>query len=128
MYVDSTYGGAQTSDQFVAQQLRDNLEPLLLEYKVDLAMWGHHHSYQRTCPVHNLTCTDDGTTHVVIGMAGYSLTHNFPDTLPPYFVVAKDDNWGYTRMQVNATHLTMQFVVDTDGSIEDEFTLRARDH
>ena len=37
---------------------------------VNLALWGHNHSYQRTCPVYNETCTTDGVTHVVIGMGG----------------------------------------------------------
>lgn len=44
--------------------------------KVDLALWGHHHSYQRTCPVFNSECVEGGTTHVVIGMGGQSLSKN----------------------------------------------------
>jgi len=34
------------SDLTVARLMRENLEPLLLEYKVDLGIYGHHHSYQ----------------------------------------------------------------------------------
>ena len=37
---------------------------------------GHNHSYQRTCPVYNETCTTDGVTHVVIGMGGALLSGN----------------------------------------------------
>lgn len=46
--------------------LRDAVEPLLLKYQVDLAMWGHVHSYERTCPVFNKHCVDGATTHVVV--------------------------------------------------------------
>ena len=44
------------------------------KYGVNLALWGHNHSYQRTCPVYNETCTTDGVTHVVIGMGGAHLS------------------------------------------------------
>lgn len=50
--------------------------PFTQKYKVDLALWGHHHSYQRTCPVYALKCTPGAPVHVVIGMAGQGLSHN----------------------------------------------------
>ena len=43
------------------------------EYSVDLALWAHHHSYQRTCPVYQKKCTPNALTHVVIGMGGQTL-------------------------------------------------------
>ncbi|CAN0549640.1 unnamed protein product, partial [Ectocarpus sp. 8 AP-2014] len=47
----------------------------LWEHQVDLAVYGHHHSYQRTCRVANETCYQDYTApvHVVMGMAGMGL-------------------------------------------------------
>lgn len=42
---------ADGGDQPVADQLQAALEDLMLKYRVDLGMWGHHHSYQRTCQV-----------------------------------------------------------------------------
>jgi len=41
---------------------------------LNLIMWAHHHSYQRTCPVYQQNCMDGGTTHVVIGMGGRDLS------------------------------------------------------
>jgi predicted phosphohydrolase len=34
----------------VAELLQKELEEYLVKYKVDLALWGHVHNYQRTCP------------------------------------------------------------------------------
>lgn len=70
MYVSSTWQG----DQVVCDALQTAVEPLLIEHEVDLAMWGHHHSYQRSCPMKNSTClAEGGVTQVVAGMAGYDL-------------------------------------------------------
>lgn len=68
MYIDSTYNTGYSSDQVVAKLMRKTLEPLLLKYRVDVALWGHNHSYQRTCPVANQVCDyKTGIVHVVIG-------------------------------------------------------------
>ena len=45
-------------------------------YEVDLALWAHHHSYQRTCLVYRGYCMFDkgqGTVHLVVGTGGTSL-------------------------------------------------------
>ncbi|KAJ9558210.1 hypothetical protein OSB04_012824 [Centaurea solstitialis] len=72
------------------------VEPLLLEYKVDLALFGHVHNYERTCAVYKKQCnqipTRDGNgvdtynntnyaapVHVTIGMAGFTLKGFLPD-------------------------------------------------
>ena len=58
------------------------LEPLFEEHSVDLALWGHVHNYERTCPMLNQTCLGGdgvkgkgkgvgGTVHVTAGTAGY---------------------------------------------------------
>jgi hypothetical protein len=60
MYIDSTNNDTNGGDQPVAVLLRSSLESLLVKYKVDLALWGHHHSYQRTCPVYESKCRSKG--------------------------------------------------------------------
>ena len=52
MYIDSTVDTLPSDDQPVAHQLRINIEDLLYKYRVNLAFWGHNHSYQRTYPVY----------------------------------------------------------------------------
>jgi hypothetical protein len=76
MYVDSSFGGSFASDLVVSTLLQDNIEDLLKLFNVDLVLWGHHHSYQRTCPVYRKECVQGAPVHVVIGMAGQSLSQD----------------------------------------------------
>ena len=46
----------------------------LQNYSVDVALWGHEHSYQRTYPVYQEKRTEGATTHLIIGMAGQRLS------------------------------------------------------
>ena len=57
-YIDSTSKGKPDSDQTVADDLRSAFEDLFLQYSVDLTLHGHHHSYQRSCPVFESSCQD----------------------------------------------------------------------
>ena len=52
MYIDSTDQTPSGGDQPTAQMLRDVLEPLMQKYQVDVAFWGHHHSYVRHMHTH----------------------------------------------------------------------------
>jgi hypothetical protein len=47
MYVDSDYVGPATA------KLKEYMEDLFVKYKVDVCIWGHNHSYQRSCLVQN---------------------------------------------------------------------------
>ena len=57
-YIDSTSTHAPDGDQPVADDLRSALEDLFLRFSVDLTWHGHHHSYQRTCPVFQSSCQE----------------------------------------------------------------------
>eukprot|EP00193_Tetraselmis_chui_P020184 CAMPEP_0177794908 /NCGR_PEP_ID=MMETSP0491_2-20121128/25918_1 /TAXON_ID=63592 /ORGANISM="Tetraselmis chuii, Strain PLY429" /LENGTH=546 /DNA_ID=CAMNT_0019317639 /DNA_START=179 /DNA_END=1817 /DNA_ORIENTATION=- len=57
-YVSSTYDGPKDSDIGVAAELRHALEDLFLAHRVDMVWTGHHHSYQRTCPIHRSRCVE----------------------------------------------------------------------
>jgi acid phosphatase type 7 len=62
------------SDYDVAAGLRAILEPLLLRHSVDVVLAGHYHSFQRSCPMANLTCVSKGgIVHYTTGAAGSSL-------------------------------------------------------
>jgi len=122
MYIDSIYDNPPDGDQPVAALLRKSLEHLLLKYKVDLALWGHNHSYQRTCPVYNEQCTSGSTTHVVIGMAGMSLTHGLEPKTPSWSVYNNDREYGFTVIRTTETKLEMKFF-NNEGDLRDHFSL-----
>ncbi len=46
----------EDDEMIVAEHMRESLEPLIREYKVNLVLSGHQHSYERTCPVYNGAC------------------------------------------------------------------------
>ena len=80
MYIDSSNVMEPDGDQPVAQELREAFEELLRDFRVDLTLHGHHHSYQRTCAAFRGECVgndDDGVPlappHFVIGNAGAGL-------------------------------------------------------
>lgn len=75
---------------------------------------GHHHSYQRTCPVFNNTCQGDnadgskgGPIHLVIGHAGAGLSLTVQPTRPDAFEVVKLQH-GYMRVEASGTSIHCQ--------------------
>lgn len=47
--------------------MRASMEPLLLQYHVDLVFSGHVHAYERSVPVYQQTPTDGAPTYITIG-------------------------------------------------------------
>ncbi|CAM6025197.1 unnamed protein product [Sphagnum balticum] len=112
------------------------IEPLLLNGKVDLAVWGHVHNYERTCAVYKSKClaspsnvngvdtynnTDyKAPVHAVIGMAGFTLD-SF-STAPHTWSLVRIAKFGYTYIQANPNRLYVQFVTSSmAGAVEDSF-------
>jgi len=148
MYVSSTSNGRPSSDMGGAAWLRQELEPLLLKYRVDAFFAGHHHSQQRTCAVANQVCADAtslhrnrkpnlyagiaaedeatpsfGIVHVVTGAAGqWCNTFLDPDELP-WLLFANTQVHGYTRAHVRGNELTLDFVASSDRSVWDSVTI-----
>lgn len=59
LYVDSTWDADRPdADQTMARALREAFEDAFQTFDVDLTLHGHHHSYQRTCPVKAGVCAD----------------------------------------------------------------------
>jgi len=139
MYIDSTNTNPNGGDQPVAEFLRANVEPLLVKYRVNIALWGHHHSYQRTCPVNHEVCQfqpnnnrsknsyyiDDthypNPIHLVIGMAGAGLSQNLKLEKPVWLIYVNDQEHGYSTIELNETTLHMQYYSNFHNSLRDEF-------
>jgi hypothetical protein len=124
MYIDSTGGQEISGDQPVAKLLREHIEGLLHKYQVDLALWGHHHSYQRSCPVYKEKCVDNATVHVVIGMAGMGLSKNLEPT-PPVWSLVQDLAYGFSEIHATRKELKMRYFRNT-GELKDEFSLHSK--
>lgn len=123
MYTSENYA----SDYRVAVNLQELLEPLLLQYKVDVVLAGHYHSYERTCIVNNLVCVDgdsntNGIVHVVVGMAGMSLDNE--SYMKKDWSIYHDQAFGYSTLDVNRTTLNFQYYHNVDDKIYDSFVLR----
>jgi len=84
-YVDSDNASPGNGDQPVSRMLNESIGPLLRDNGVDMTWTGHHHSYQRTCPVVDGACADGGTVHVVMGHAGAALCTNVLPETPDVF-------------------------------------------
>ena len=121
LYETEQYAG----DYAVAAGLRKIMEPLLLQFGVDVVLAGHYHSFQRTCRVANLTCVGEGqagVVHYTTGAAGAGLDSV---SLYPSDYVEKTilGVYGYSVMEANASSLALRFYKNADNSLLDEVVL-----
>jgi hypothetical protein len=111
-YIDSTFDGPPFADLPVARALRATFAQVWLEHRVDLVLWGHHHSAQRTCPVHRERCDENATTiapnhylsprcpvHAVIGFAGADFSQNVRPHPPDWIEYVNDDTHGLSVLR-----------------------------
>jgi len=117
-------------------KLFDGIEPLLIEFGVDLFMAGHTHHYMRTWPVkrgalvQNNYINPKATVHVQSGIGGVDDTNPFELPMKSY------DAWrdetlrsGFSRLVIhNATHLSFTQHASWDGSVFDSFDLVQTSH
>jgi 3',5'-cyclic AMP phosphodiesterase CpdA len=109
---------------------REDIEPLLLEFSVDLYLYGHVHAYEATWPTANGTVTRSlvnppAPVHVLSGAGGPPGAPDvFNASAPAAFSRATYSKWSYGRLTVhNATHLSYEQVDNSKGAVVDEFTL-----
>eukprot|EP00730_Choanoeca_flexa_P007346 TRINITY_DN12318_c0_g1_i14.p2 TRINITY_DN12318_c0_g1~~TRINITY_DN12318_c0_g1_i14.p2 ORF type:complete len:244 (+),score=52.77 TRINITY_DN12318_c0_g1_i14:1003-1734(+) len=104
-------------------------EQLLMEYKVDLCLWGHVHNTMVTCPIYNSTCVYnrqadgyDAPVHAVIGNGGMSLDP--VAATPPSWIDYQASEYGYSTITAyNATHLEMKLFEDESNNKHYDFLL-----
>lgn len=93
-------------------------------------MYGHHHSYQRTCKVVGEVCEGmssqghaEGSqdyvapVHVVLGMAGMGLSQNMVSPRPEWVEYATDREFGLGMLVADRSKLRLSFVLDADGQV-----------
>jgi hypothetical protein len=122
MYVDSVW------ESPAAAPLQTLVEPLFLKYRVDLALWGHHHSYQRSCAMAHGKCVAEGdawgTVHAIVGTAGYE----FSDVADPsqqkaWVKFVNNTVYGFAAIEASASKLHFEFLRSDGAGVLDEFTL-----
>jgi hypothetical protein len=101
-------------------KLQSVIEPMLVKYKVDLALWGHQHYYDRTCKMRNYRCDPTGVVNVIIGMAGNDYQEAWKPQ--PSWSISRSKDFGYTRIEaVNSTAMNLQFYGANGTALLDSF-------
>ncbi|KAK8522837.1 hypothetical protein V6N12_056532 [Hibiscus sabdariffa] len=111
---------------------RESLQKLWQKYKVDIAIYGHAHHYERTCPIYQNICTNkekqhytgpmNGTIHVVAGGGGAGLA-NFT-TLNTKWSFFKDYDYGFVKLTAfDHSNLLFEYKKSSDGKVYDSFTI-----
>lgn len=85
---------------------KKHLEPLFVQYKVNLVMTGHIHAYQRTHPVVYDQVNSTGPIYITVGAGGRQCKGSFLNEDPEEWVAVRDaTRYGYgTLVLFNATH------------------------
>ncbi|CAF1489644.1 unnamed protein product [Adineta steineri] len=107
---------------FIALMLQFHLEPLFYRYHVDVNLFAHRHSYDRTCPMYQRKCVSDGVTHVLIGMAGQDIDTG--EYTGAEWSMYHDEVYGYCQLWANQTYLHFTYRHNIDDNIADQFVLQ----
>jgi hypothetical protein len=119
-------------DYAYGRALRLVTDPLFHEYKVNLALTAHTHSYERTCEVMRGACVEKrgyerGTTHIVVGSAGAGLEAEGFSPVFGRFSEAHINAWGYLRLDSGAgesgDQMKLEFVLDANATVFDTVLL-----
>jgi hypothetical protein len=102
-----------------------NLEPLFMQFGVDLVMMGHIHNTMRSCAIYNWTCVEDGRrapVYVVSGSSGALLEAYGLDPDWKHLVEFYDEvRTGFHVISaLNHTTLRIRWISNADGSVADE--------
>ncbi|XP_063538363.1 acid phosphatase type 7-like isoform X2 [Cydia strobilella] len=111
-----------------------SLEPLLKQYGVDVVIWAHEHSYERTWPLYDSKVyngslehpyTNPGApVHVVTGSAGCQENHSQFNVTRPEWSAFRTPAYGYTRLLAAGAQLHFEQVdVEQGGKVVDTFRI-----
>lgn len=133
------YSSDKSSD---SGPLKRELEPLLNKYGVDLAIWGHMHSYERTWPVFNNTPSVttgnvfrnvNGTIHLTIGTAGAFSDEAWVEPSPVWSAkhigTFEDVAYGYGYLhKLDNNRMRFQYRKWDTGKVWDEIWIERTTH
>ncbi|XP_059304654.1 probable inactive purple acid phosphatase 1 isoform X1 [Lycium ferocissimum] len=130
---DSSYAD---QGSFAEPMGRESLQKLWQKYKVDIAIFGHVHNYERTCPIYQNICTNNekhfykgglnGTIHVAAGGAGASLS-DFT-RIKTKWSIFRDYDHGFVKLTAfDHSNLLFEYKKSRDGKVYDSFSI-SRDY
>ncbi len=140
-YSKCNTGCSPTSDVGVMRDMVRYIEPLLYEFKVNFAFYGHNHVVQRQSAVLNYTVIQrsepkevngntvnyyndpQATVHFVIGTGGAAFTKNSFSTSSPFFPAWNEltyYRWGYAIVEAQDEYtLSYQWIDNDSGEVVD---------
>jgi len=106
----NSFSNHQSDFQIIAT--REHLEPLFVQYKVNIIFNGHVHAYLRTVNVAFKVPQRTGPIHIVMGAGGRDAQASFLSIEPEEWVAVRDASiYGYGLMEIcNATHLRWDWI------------------
>jgi len=139
MYSSNSYHGSEV-------ELRDALDGLYYEQRVNLVVAGHDHFYERTWPVRmsgengsnvnpapayvnwikdNRFDLEMPPIHLVIGIAGRSAYEELDEPQPGWSAYRENSTYGWTRLVYDGDARELSFThYRIDGSIGDQFIIQ----
>lgn len=105
------------------------IEPLMAKYGVDVYLTGHEHNYERLWPTLNGSSTKTyiapgKPVHVVTGAGGAYSKDTFG--LPGTWDAFRSNEWSYSDIIVNRTHLDFRQRLATNSTVIDSFVLQRK--
>ena len=90
----------------------EHIEPLLVDYKVNMVFNGHVHAYLRTKNVAYNKVKKNGPIHIVVGAGGRAAKAEYLNEEPEEWVGVRDASWyGYGILEIcNRTHIRWDWV------------------
>ena len=102
--------------------VRTYLVPLFQQQNVQLVLSGNSHNYERTVPMKNGAAAAGGVTYIVSGNGGNGF-NAFTVAQPSYTAFRQATTYGYLRIDVNVSALTVSEVRSDTGTIIDSTTI-----
>ncbi|WIA30564.1 hypothetical protein OEZ86_000647 [Tetradesmus obliquus] len=121
MYADDPSQQAPDGAVHVAQQLRTQLEDLLVQHQVDLVLNGHGRVYHHSCPLMKGSCVGYGSdgaargpVHVMLGNSGAAMPL-LAWAAAPAWLAAESFEHGFAQLNVTQTSLQLQMLSSRTG-------------
>jgi len=108
---------------------KEHLEPLFVNYHVNLVLTGHIHAYQRTDYIAFGNLTETGPMHITIGAGGRKADAPFTNKEPEEWLKVRDASmYGYGRLTIeNATHAEWRWIPIAPSELHDYNQVKGED-